>query len=60
MHSYEERVVARILCELAMKEGVNNMTNIKHNNKPIEKMTREFARKPPESGNFELTYNCDP
>ena len=43
-----------------MKEGVNNMTNIKLNNKGIEKMTRDFARKPPDNGNFELSYNCPP
>ena len=31
------------------------MENVKVNNKPMEKMTREFARKPPETGIFECT-----
>ena len=60
LNIFEERIVAKILCELTMKEGVNNMTNIKLNNKGIEKMTRDFARKPPDNGNFELSYNCPP
>ena len=52
---YEERIVCKILCELCMKEGVSLMENIKINGKPMEKMTREFARKPPEVGTFEGT-----
>ena len=50
LHIYEERIVAKMLCEIAMKEGAALMTNIKLNSKPVEKMTREFARKPPEVG----------
>ena len=57
---YEERIVAKMLCELTMKEGVNYMTNIKVAGKAVEKMTREFARKPPDQGNLELTFNCPP
>ena len=49
-----------MLCEIAMKEGASLMTNIKLNSKPMEKMTREFARKPPDVGTFELTYACPP
>ena len=50
LHIYEERIVAKMLCEIAMKEGAALMTNIKLNSKPVEKMTREFARKPPDVG----------
>ena len=49
-----------MLCEIAMKEGAALMTNIKLNGKAVEKMTRDFARKPPEVGAFELTYACPP
>jgi len=47
---FEERMVAKMLCEITMKEGVSLMQNIKLNGKPMEKMTREFARKPADSG----------
>jgi hypothetical protein len=57
---FEERIVARMLCELTMKEGVALMENIKLNGKPMEKMTRDFARKPPEVGTLELSYACPP
>lgn len=49
-----------MLCELCLKEGLALMENIKLNGKPMEKMTREFARRPPESGIFEVTYACPP
>ena len=52
---YEERIVCKILCEICVKEGIAFMENVKVNNKPMEKMTREFARKPPETGIFECT-----
>jgi len=57
---YEERTVCKILSELALKEGIIFMENIKIGGKPMEKMTREFARKPPEKGIFEATYACTP
>ena len=60
LHVYEERIVCKMLCELAMKEGAAFMTNIKVNNKAMEKMTREFARRPPDFGTIELTYQCPP
>ena len=53
-------MVAKMLCEITMKEGVSLMQNIKLNGKPMEKMTREFARKPADSGQIELTYACPP
>ena len=34
------------------------MENIKVNGKLMDKMTRDFARKPPETGIFEATYAC--
>ena len=36
------------------------MQPIKVNGKPMDKMTREFARRPPEVGTIELTYACPP
>lgn len=60
LHVYEERIVCKILCELCLKEGVSFMENIKLNGKPMEKMTRDFARKPPEVGVFEVTFACPP
>ena len=60
LHVYEERIVTKMLCELCCKEGLNFMENIKLNGKPMEKMTKEFAKKPPERGTFEVTYACPP
>ena len=57
---YEEKIVCKMLCEITVKEGVNFMTNIKINGKPMEKMTRDFARKPPDSGVIELTLAVPP
>lgn len=57
---YEERTVCRMLCELAKTEGLLNMTEIKMNQKPIEKLTLDFIRKVPETGIFEGTYFCIP
>jgi len=36
------------------------MQPIKLNGKPMEKMSKEFTRKPPDSGVIELTYACPP
>lgn len=60
LFEFEERMVCKMLCELAMKEGAAFMTPIKLNGKPMEKMTKEFARKPPDTGVIELTYACPP
>ena len=47
---YEERIVTKILCELALKEGFTNMTEMKYQGKPMEKLTGDFIRKMPEFG----------
>ena len=60
LHIFEERIVCKMLCELACKEGAAFMTNIKLNGKAMEKMTKDFARKPPDVGVIELTYACPP
>ena len=57
---YEERTVCKILCELASKEGIGNMTELKYQAKPMDRLTAEFVRKMPEAGVFECTYGCDP
>jgi len=56
---YEERTVCKMLGELAYKEGVTNMTEIKLNGRPVEKLTQDFVRKMPEVGMVELTYYCE-
>ena len=57
---FEEKIVCKMLCEICVKEGVNFMTNIKVNGKAMEKMTRDFARKPPDTGIIELTLAVPP
>ena len=58
---YEEKIVCKMLCELARKEGLaTNMINIKLNGKPMEKLTPDFIRKLPDAGVFEGTYFCPP
>ena len=47
---YEERIVTKILCELALKEGFANMSEMKYQGKPMEKLTGDFIRKMPEFG----------
>ena len=56
---YEERVVTKMLCELAVKEGIGNMSDLKLQGKPMEKLTGEFMRKMPEVGQFECQYFCE-
>ena len=51
---YEEKIVCKMLCELARKEGLaTNMTNIKFNGKAMEKLTADFIKKLPDVGIFE-------
>ena len=57
---YEERIVCKMLCEICVKEGIAFMENIKVNGKAMEKMTRDFARKPPDTGVFEGTLAVPP
>ena len=35
---YEERIVCKMLCELAKQEGLTNMTAIKIDGKAVEKL----------------------
>ena len=53
-------MVCKMLCELASKEGASNMSELKYQAKPMEKLTNEFVRKMPEVGYFECVYACDP
>jgi hypothetical protein len=55
---FEERIVCKILLELAKAEGLAFMTNVSFDNKPLETITKEFIDKVPESGVFEGTYIC--
>lgn len=50
---YEEKMVAKLLCEIAKAEGFANMTNVKVAGSAIEKMSNDVARSLPDSGNFE-------
>ena len=53
---YEEKMVAKILCELARAEGWANMTQVKFLNKPVEKMTNDVAKSIADTGKFECSY----
>ena len=55
---YEERLVCKMLLELAKNEGLPQMTNVQMDGKPIEKVTPEFVNKLGEKGVFEGTYIC--
>lgn len=57
---YEEKVVCKMLMELAKTEGYAQMTNVSLDGKPCETVTKEFADKLGESGIFEGTYVCQP
>lgn len=55
---YEEKMVAKLLCELCRSEGWALMTGIKVAGATIEKMSNDTMRSLPDSGNFECTYQC--
>lgn len=55
---FEERIVAKALCELAKTEGLAFMTDIKLNGKGVEKLTPDFIRSLPEKGCLDLRYRC--
>lgn len=55
---YEEKQVAKLLCELTKLEGYGNMTDIKIGSTAIEKMSNDIARTLPETGTFECKYTC--
>jgi len=56
---YEERMVCKMLCDLARQEGLNNMHEIKFNNSEVEKLTTDFIRTNIKNeGVFFGTYAC--
>jgi hypothetical protein len=60
MAIYEEKTVAKMLCELAKSEGWNFMTNLKVGGQTIEKANNEVLRQITDSGAFECSYQCPP
>lgn len=57
---YEEKIVCRMLCDMAKNEGIANMTEIKIDGKSVDKLPPEFMKKIPDQGIFEGTYFCPP
>lgn len=57
---YEEKQVAKLLCELCKAEGWNCMTSIKIAGKECEKMSNDVMRSLPDAGLFVCTYECAP
>ena len=55
---YEEKVVAKLLCELCKAEGWALMTEIKLNGKSIEKLTPDIIKSLPDTGMFDCKYMC--
>ncbi len=60
MAIYEEKTVAKMLCELAKSEGWNFMTGLKVGGQTIEKANNEVIRQITDSGTFECSYQCPP
>ena len=56
MAIYEEKTVAKMLCELAKSEGWNLLTGLKINGQAIEKPNNEVLRQITDSGKFECSY----
>lgn len=57
---YEEKIVCKMLLELAKVEGYTQMTNVSLDGKAVETVNKEFADKLGETGIFEGTYICQP
>lgn len=55
---YEEKQVAKILCELSRAEGWGWMTEIKVAGSAVEKMSNDVMRGLPDSGKFCCKYEC--
>ena len=51
---YEEKVVCKILLELAKNEGLGQMTNVVLNGNPVEAIDKDFAASLPEKGTAAL------
>ena len=60
MSIYEEKIVAKMLCELAKSEGWSFMTGLKVGKQSIEKPSNDVIRQITDSGTFECSYNCPP
>ena len=58
---YEERMVCKMLCDLARQEGFANMEHLKFEGKEVEKLTPDWIRTNVKTeGIFEGTYQCAP
>jgi len=58
MNLFEERLVCKMLCELAKSEGWANFTLVKIDGKPKEGINAEYLSNLPVTGTFEATYIC--
>ena len=60
MSIYEEKIVCKILMELARVEGYQQMTNVHLDGKDVDTINKEFSDKLLEKnkGIFEGTYIC--
>lgn len=57
---YEEKMVAKLLCELCKAEGWALMTAVKVGGTVVDKMSNDVMRSLPDTGTFECTYLCPP
>lgn len=55
---FEEKIVCKMLMELAKTEGYAQMTNVSLDGKLQETVNKDFADKLVDSGVFEGTYIC--
>ena len=55
---FEEKIVCKMLMELAKTEGYAQMTNVSLDGKIQEAVNKDFADKLVDSGVFEGTYIC--
>jgi hypothetical protein len=58
LSKYEEKIVAKMLCELCKAEGWALMTEIKLNGQEVEKLNADVIRSMGDSGIFECKYQC--
>lgn len=57
---YEEKIVCKMLLELARIEGYAHMSNVSLDGKACETVNKEFVDKLGDNGVFEGTYICPP
>jgi len=55
---YEEKIVCKMLLDLAKAEGLTQMTNVHLDGKAFETINKEFIDKLGDKGIFEGTYIC--